>query len=97
MSWLICKVYKTTGIFNSERIAEFKIEETSYTLIVDEKDVDDDSSKNANENGVDGKLRVRLLEKAKGSYLLDLPRDSIHGQRIYVPENLIIKEEKAAS
>ncbi|GMT49165.1 MAG: hypothetical protein IEMM0008_0704 [bacterium] len=89
MNGIKCKVYKSQSIFASERIAEFKIEDTVYSLIVDERDVNPESAQKADENGVDGFLRIRLLEEVNDNYLVDLPRDSSKGRRIFVPKELI--------
>lgn len=86
-SYLPCKWRK--GLFSSERIVEFEIDDRSYSTIVGDRDVVPESNEMDAEGMRKGLLRVYVVGKEGSSLLVDLPRETPVGIRFFVPPNLL--------
>jgi hypothetical protein len=87
LSTIRCKV--SLGMFPSERVITLELPEEVVTGFVDKNDVIV-TKEPSQDQAVDGRVRVYVLEIKKDSVLIDLRQPTItHGTRLRVPRSFL--------
>ena len=86
-NFLECRI--ANGLFEDERIVEFIVGDTTYKTIVDKEDVRE-SREPQEDEWVEGRLRVYIVEGDEEVVLVNLPSEAAgNGRRLSVPRNLL--------